>query len=105
MNLLDQLRLGQVERVIVLAQVPRVMCKLAAAVIRFGQAARLNHRAHGAIHQQNALLHQLEQFVAGLLPCIHNVIELCSPEKCPRLKRGGTRLFASDQTDFLRVYG
>ena len=54
-NLLDDVRLGEVQHVVVEAQIARMMGEFLAAIVGFVQVARLDHRAHGAIEQQDAL--------------------------------------------------
>ena len=69
----DDLRLRQIERIVVQAQISRMIGKFLAAVIGLLEVPRLNHRAHGAIEQQDALAHPLEQFVANLSGVTHEL--------------------------------
>ncbi len=73
MDVCDDLRLRQIERIVVQAQISRMMGKFLAAVIGLLEAPRLNHRAHGAIEQQDALAHPLEQFFANLSGVTHEL--------------------------------
>ena len=71
MHFLDHLRLGKIQHFVVEPEILGVTGELAPAIVRFSELARLNHRAHGAVEQQNALPHQLGQFGANLFTTIH----------------------------------
>ena len=72
-DLLDDVRLGEVQRVVIEAQIARVMGEFLAAIIGFGQVAGLDHGAHGAIEHQDAPAHPVEQFGANLFAVIHRL--------------------------------
>ena len=72
-DLLDDVRLGEVQRVVVEAQIARVMGEFLAAVIGFDQVAGLDHGAHGAIEHQDAPVHPVEQFGANLFAVVHRL--------------------------------
>ena len=57
----NDLRLGQAENVVVAFEGGRVIREQTAAKIRFCQALFLDHRAHGAIENQNPALGNLFQ--------------------------------------------
>jgi hypothetical protein len=54
-------RLGDIQQVVILAQVLGVVSKLGAAELGFAQSVGLNHGAHGAVQNYNALLEKVEQ--------------------------------------------
>ena len=70
-DLLDDLGLGQIQDVIIQAQIPDVPREFFAAVCRLIQFARLNHRAHSAIEQQDASVQERIEFVADLFARAH----------------------------------
>ncbi len=61
----DQLRLGQAEQVIVTAQLLRPVVKSRAAVVLLGQIMGLDHGAHRAVQQQDAVLQCLFYLCRG----------------------------------------
>src|SRR4029077_4443244 len=78
----DDVRLRQIERIVVQAQISRMMGELLAAVIGLLEMPRLDHGAHGAIEQQDALAHPLEQFVANLSGVTHELKMLRNANGC-----------------------
>ena len=58
-NVFDDLRLGEIERVVIAAQVFGMAGELGAAEIGLGEAAGLDHGAHGAVDQEDALAQAL----------------------------------------------
>ncbi len=71
-DLFDDVRLSEVQRVVVEAQIARVIREFLAAVIGFDEIARLDHGAHGAIEHQDALAHQVEELGANLFTAVHD---------------------------------
>jgi hypothetical protein len=67
---------------VIQAQVLGVLRKFAPAIVGFRQAARLDHRAHGAVEQQDALPYQPDQFHANLFAVIHRFRS--TPSACDR---------------------
>ena len=71
MDFLDDLRLREIQGVIIQAQILAVPGEFFAAVVCFVQFARLDHRAHGAIKQQNTLAQERIEFIADLIAVPH----------------------------------
>ena len=64
MDRADHFRLRQHKQVVVAAQVTRVVVQAArgrATKIRLGQLVLLDHRAHGAVHDENAGAHEADE--------------------------------------------
>ena len=61
LNRLHDLRLRDIQHVVILPQVPRVLQELGAAKRRFVKLLRLDHRAHGAIQNDDPLLQEILQ--------------------------------------------
>jgi hypothetical protein len=62
----DHVRPGQAEQVVVALEVLAVCGKAPAAVIGLDQLASLDHGAHGAVENKDALRDQLAQFIAAV---------------------------------------
>ena len=62
MDAANDLRAGEQQEIVVALQVMRVAGKTGAAIVRLLQLVALDHRAHGAIQNQNALFEQGFQF-------------------------------------------
>ncbi len=59
MNIADNPRLGEREQIVVAFEVVRKIGKAAPPIIAFSELVALDHRAHGAIQNQDAPLEQL----------------------------------------------
>ena len=81
------------------AQISRVMGEFLAAVVGFVQVAGLDHGAHGAIEQQDALAHPVEQFGANLFAVIHRLLSM-HPRIPLRLLHAGRGNLSDHDTKF-----
>ena len=71
MDAADDLRLRQYQQVVVALEVMRMVFQAFATVIGLGQAVALDHRAHGAVQDKQALLEEGVEFgrTVGLHRC------------------------------------
>ena len=75
MDVLDRLRLGQRQKVVVALQMAFARQKALAAEMALGEAERLDLRAHRPVEHENAPLRRLAQRVGGVLPARKGRIE------------------------------
>ena len=66
MDLADDLRLRQHQQVVVALQVVRVVGEALAAIVGLVEPVALDHRAHGAVEDQDALLEQGGELVGAV---------------------------------------
>ncbi len=85
MDLPDDLRLGQIQGVIIQAQILAMPREFLTAIARLIQFARLDHRAHGAIEQQDAFAQERIQFVTDLFAAAHRFGNTSIRRAAPRL--------------------
>ncbi|MPN27711.1 hypothetical protein SDC9_175145 [bioreactor metagenome] len=62
MDLADHVGAGQHQQVVVALQVVRMVGEARAPIIGFAQPVALDHRAHGAVEDEQALLEQGGEF-------------------------------------------
>ena len=55
MDVADEARLGKGQQIVIAAQLARPVAESGAAIIFFGEPRALDHRAHGAVKQQDSL--------------------------------------------------
>ena len=57
----DNLRLGKCQKIVIALEVMRKIGKARPAIIRFVELVALDHGAHGAVQQQNAVCEEFFQ--------------------------------------------
>src|SRR5690349_20950712 len=84
MYLLDDLRLGQIQGVIIQAQILAMPGEFFATIAGLIQFASLDHCAHGAIEQQNALAQKRIELVTNLFAAAHRFSNTSIRRAAPR---------------------
>ena len=72
MDVLNDGRLRDIQHIVTLAQIPRMVCEFLAAVVGFLQLMGLNHCAHGAVDDYNAALQRFDERVVTGTSFVHS---------------------------------